>query len=172
MKKLICFGLLFLLLVGGALGYKIFDYGPISEQQFLSYSRSDFINNLNLAFTGTEINREYVRVGFAINSVEKREDEYWIMRKGFDALLETQLVIDCLDKYTDETCYDYLINYEDRFNVVWNGKNITISPIYYQVKMNVLGNLQYLLDLQEQIRNEDTINDFLGSGTPDIPGIT
>lgn len=164
MKKIIL-TLMFVFLIFGVFASErwiIEQSTPIQKSVFASLSRAQMIDNLDETVDNAYISGENIYFFFSINSVEKYGEDYYMVRRGIKTELPVFYAIRCLNEYNEELCLANLVNGNETIDANYNGRDIVIEPIMYQYYQEVLNELEYLENLQDEINEQTSLLQLIG----------
>ena len=133
----------------------------LNVETFAEMTREEIIGNLDLQLRGFRVSSTNLIVNYDINTVQKQESQYCIVRKDIRASMSFELISYCLSNYDAFTCMNALILGEEPYDVVVNNETITIEPINYQLISEVNMEIERIQEIQAQINNENLINELI-----------
>lgn len=174
MKKLLLFGLIALVVVSFVRAdYKIEDVEELNKEAFAGLSRQQIINQMNIGFYRKYLTNNHFRVDFEAKSIEKVGDTYWIIRKAYETKLSWFNVWRCLGQYNFNVCYQNLVNNYNVIEILDDEGEVLeqVFPIKNQGKLKIKGDLNRILEIQDDIQNELNMTNFNNAGDPETPEV-
>jgi len=143
----------------------------IPLESFIDLTRADIIQYIDLQFTGIEISPQNLYVGYDMNTIVKRGEDYCLTRTDISTSISFEIINYCSENFDFLTCWQYLIINEEPFTFEINGVLTDIEPINYQLIHEVNMKLDQIMEIQTQVYNENLINQLIGNNTYVLPVI-
>ena len=105
MRKIIIFGLVFLLFMTSVNAYSITE--ELSDNEFLNLGNDI---NLEVSYENYVVNDEEIIFYFEMDDYNRDDGNNFRIRKRFEAMLETEMLVTCLEENDNDYCYDNYIN--------------------------------------------------------------
>ena len=144
----------------------------IDINAFIDLNRSQIINAIDLTVDDFEINQNNLTVIFSMYSIEKINQNYFLIRKNINTILPFYIINYCWEVcgLGACNCMELLITATQSYEAtIPNYGMVTVEPINYQLITLVNMEIDKIVDMQDAINNENIINNIIDNGIYELP---
>jgi len=147
MRKLIIFGIALLLVITSVNAYEVLE--ELSDNELLNLEDN---LDLDVSYGSYLINDDEIIFSFDIDDYKRRDGANLKIRRTFEAVLDVNILISCLEENDGNYCYDAYINGNELVIIENDQEETETAPIRMQLNEEITAIRNKVSNYQNEIR--------------------